>query len=58
VVEWAFGPWAARGEWWNSGTWGREQWDLVARCDNGNVLYGCLIRDVMLNRWQMVGLYD
>jgi protein ImuB len=58
VVERAFGPWAARGEWWNSGTWGREQWDLVARCDNGNVLYGCLIRDVMLNRWQMVGLYD
>ena len=58
VVERAFGPWAARGEWWNSGIWGREQWDLVARADNGNVLYGCLTRDVMLNRWRMVGLYD
>jgi protein ImuB len=58
VVERAFGPWAARGEWWNSGAWGREQWDVVARCDNGSVLYGCLVRDLMLNRWQMVGLYD
>ena len=58
VVERAFGPWAARGEWWNSSIWGREQWDLVARADNGNVLYGCLTRDVMLNRWRMVGLYD
>jgi protein ImuB len=58
VVERAFGPWAARGEWWNSGTWGREQWDLVARCESGGVLYGCLTRDVMLNRWRMVGLYD
>jgi protein ImuB len=58
VVERAFGPWATRGEWWNSSIWGREQWDLVARADNGNVLYGCLTRDVMLNRWRMVGLYD
>jgi protein ImuB len=58
VVERAFGPWAARGEWWNARAWGREQWDLVARCENGGVLYGCLTRDVMLNRWQMVGLYD
>ena len=58
VVERAFGPWAARGEWWNSSIWGREQWDLVARGDNGSVLYGCLTRDVMLNRWRMVGLYD
>jgi protein ImuB len=58
VVERAFGPWATRGEWWNSGIWVREQWDLVARGDNGSVLYGCLTRDVMLNRWRMVGLYD
>lgn len=58
VVERAFGPWAARGEWWNSGIWGREEWDLVARCESGAVLYACLTRDVMLNRWRMVGLYD
>jgi protein ImuB len=58
VVECAFGPWAARGEWWNARTWGREQWDLVARGGDGSVLYGCLTRDVILNRWQMVGLYD
>jgi protein ImuB len=58
VVEHSFGPWAARGEWWNARSWGREQWDLVARGGDGSVLYGCLTRDVIFNRWRMVGLYD
>jgi protein ImuB len=58
VVERAFGPWSAGGEWWNSSNWHHEQWDLKARSADGSVLYCCLVRDFVLNQWQMVGIYD
>jgi len=37
-VERAYGPWLTGGEWWNSTLWGCEQWDLVARAQNGALL--------------------
>jgi protein ImuB len=58
AVERAYGPWLAGGEWWNSTLWGCEQWDLVARANDGAMLCCCLVRDLMLDRWQMMGLYD
>jgi protein ImuB len=58
AVELAYGPWMAGGEWWNSTLWGCEQWDVVARANDGAMLCCCLVRDLMLDRWQMVGLYD
>jgi protein ImuB len=57
-VERAYGPWLTGGEWWNSTLWGCEQWDLVARAQNGALLCCCLIRDMLRNQWQIVGLYD
>ena len=57
-VEHAYGPWITSGEWWTSTLWGSEQWDLVARAQNGNVLCCCLIRDRMQDDWRMVALYD
>lgn len=57
-VEHAYGPWLASGEWWTSTLWGHEQWDLVARTQNGNVLCCCLVRDRMQDDWRMVALYD
>ena len=57
-VERAYGPWLTNGEWWNATLWGCEQWDLVARSPDGDTLCGCLMRDVLQNRWQMAGLYD
>jgi protein ImuB len=57
-VEHAYGPWLTSGEWWASTLWGYEQWDLVARSPQGDVLCCCLVRDRMQNEWQMVALYD
>lgn len=57
-VEHAYGPWLISGEWWTSTLWGHEQWDLVARMQNGNVLCCCLVRDRMQDDWRMVALYD
>jgi protein ImuB len=57
-VERAYGPWLTGGEWWAATLWGCEQWDLAARAQDGATLCVCLIRDLMLNQWQMVTLYD
>jgi protein ImuB len=54
----AYGPWRTSGEWWNPNLWGCEQWDVVARDDGGPLLCCCLVRDLMRNQWQIVGLYD
>ena len=58
AVERAYGPWLAGGEWWGATLWGGEQWDLVARGNDGAMLCCCLVRDLMLDRWQIAGLYD
>ena len=57
-IEQAYGPWAASGEWWNQTLWGMEQWDLVARCQDGSMLCCCALRDLLHHRWQMAALYD
>lgn len=57
-VEQAYGPWHASGNWWNLTLWGREQWDVVARCPDGSLLCCCLVRDLTQNSWQMTALYD
>jgi protein ImuB len=57
-VEHAYGPWLMSGDWWNPTLWGFEQWDLVARSQEGVLLCCCLMRDLTQNCWQMVALYD
>ncbi len=57
-VEHAYGPWTVTGDWWNPTLWGLEQWDIVARAQDGTTLCCCMMRDVMQNRWQMAALYD
>jgi protein ImuB len=58
AVEHAYGPWLTGGDWWNQSLWELEQWDLVARAQDGSVLCCCLVRDLMRNLWQMAALYD
>ena len=73
IVERAYGPWFAAGDWWNAELWSLEQWDLVARAQkeptgsvgstqsdgyNGSLLCCCLTHDLIRNRWQMEALYD
>jgi protein ImuB len=58
AVEHAYGPWRTSGEWWSGTLWGHEQWDVIARAQNGPLLSCCLMHDLMRNVWQMAALYD
>jgi protein ImuB len=58
VVEHTYGPWLVSGDWWQATLWGLEQWDLVARAQDADVLCCCMVRDRMEDRWQMAALYD
>jgi len=57
-VERAYGPWHTGGEWWTATLWGSEQWDVNARAHDNTTLCVCLIRDLLREQWQIVGLYD
>jgi len=57
-VQRAYGPWRAGGEWWSAELWSRDEWDLVARANDGTRLCGCLVHDLTENTWQLVALYD
>jgi protein ImuB len=57
-VERVYGPWLTSGEWWSATLWGCEQWDIAARAHDGALFCGCLVRDLLRDQWQMVGLYD
>jgi protein ImuB len=57
-VERAYGPWTTSGEWWNPMLWHGEQWDLIARSEDGTMLSCCLSRDAAQNIYQIVALYD
>jgi protein ImuB len=58
VVERAYGPWLASGEWWGTMTWQVQKWDLVARSQDGASLCCRIAYERKSNCWQMVGLYD
>jgi protein ImuB len=58
AIEQAYGPWLAEGDWWNQTLWGFEQWDVVARAQDGSLLCCCMMRDLMQGEWQMAALYD
>ncbi|HUZ96921.1 MAG TPA: DNA polymerase Y family protein [Edaphobacter sp.] len=58
LVEKAYGPWLASGDWWNPELWSLEEWDVVAHSIDGSLLCGRLVRDLARNGWEMVALYD
>ena len=58
IVEHAYGPWTAGGEWWNEAMWNLQQWDVIATTPCGPALYCCLVHDLLRNQWQITALYD
>lgn len=58
IVERAYGPWLQGGEWWNETIWGQAQWDLIARAQDGSLLFCCVVHDLIEDQWQVVALYD
>jgi len=57
-VEQAYGPWLMEGDWWGHASWALEQWDLIARSNDGAMLCCCLGHDRSQQQWEMVGFYD
>ncbi|MEG9435247.1 DNA polymerase Y family protein [Edaphobacter sp. HDX4] len=57
-VAFAYGPWRRGGDWWSSTPWEEEEWDVVARDQQGELLCCCIKRDRSGRAWQMVGIYD
>ncbi|HWE83535.1 MAG TPA: DNA polymerase Y family protein [Terracidiphilus sp.] len=58
TVERAYGPWAASGDWWNPSLWAMEEWDLVARAQDGSLLCCLMTRAPAQNLWEVAALYD
>lgn len=58
TVEQTYGPWYASGDWWSSTLWSLEQWDLVARAQDGQMLCCRVTHDLARECWQMESLYD
>ncbi len=58
AIEHAYGPWLTSGDWWNPTLWGLQQWDLVARSQDGSLLCCYMAHDRIQDCWQMVALYD
>lgn len=58
AVEHAYGPWLMSGDWWDPTLWSLQQWDLVARFQDGSLLCCCVAHDPIQGSWQIVGLYD
>ena len=58
AVDEAFGPWRKSGQWWSSGVWSCEEWDVRASTNAGEVLLCVIVHDLLLNCWQLEALYD
>lgn len=58
AVDRVYGPWTSSGEWWNQELWSVEEWDLVARAQDGSLLCCCMTRDPGRSIWEVAALYD
>jgi protein ImuB len=59
AVQEAYGPWRKSGEWWSSGVWSREEWDISAKAAPTNETLLCVIvHDLLSHCWQLEALYD
>jgi protein ImuB len=56
TVQQAYGPWRKSGDWWSSGIWSREEWDVLAHADD--TLLCVLAHDLLRHQWQLEALYD
>ena len=57
-VHRCYGPWVTNGEWWHTGHWNQEQWDILARSNDGQLLACCLVHTPADYTWHLVSLYD
>jgi protein ImuB len=58
LVENAYGPWMAAGDWWNDRLWKVEEWDVVGRVVGAGMMCCSLMRDLCDGEWRVTGMYD
>ena len=58
AVQEAYGPWRKSGDWWSSGVWSREEWDVRASTTPDETLLCLLTHDLLRHHWQLEALYD
>jgi protein ImuB len=58
TVQEAYGPWRKSGDWWSSGVWSREEWDVRAMANADDTLLCLITHDLLRHRWQLEALYD
>jgi protein ImuB len=57
-VQEAYGPWRKSGDWWSSGVWSREEWDIRATTAADETLLCLITHDLLRHHWQLEALYD
>ena len=59
IVQEAYGPWRKSGDWWSSGVWSCEEWDVRATEKTSEATLLCVIsHDLLRHHWQLEALYD
>ena len=61
AVQEAYGPWRKSGDWWSSGVWSREEWDVRATAHNAqtdDTLLCVITHDLLSDLWRLEALYD
>ena len=53
----ASGPWSTSGNWWNTSSWMREEWDVSLKMPSGPGLYR-IYRDRLKDQWFVEGVFD
>ena len=54
----AYGPWRSSGCWWSEDKWDMEEWDVLARRNDGASMACLLVCDRARNEWRLEATYD
>ena len=54
----AYGPWTTSGCWWSAEPWDVEEWDILARRNDGASIACLLVRDRARREWRLEAFYD
>ena len=58
TVTAAYGPWRTSGCWWSEDNWDLEEWDVLARRNDGASVACLLVSDKNRNEWRLEAFYD
>jgi len=54
----SYGPWRTSGCWWSEDNWDLEEWDVLAKRNDGASVACLLVCDRARNEWRLEAFYD